>query len=147
MKSHGPPTPDSSRSRTSQSALKPLSATEIKHRAKAEAQAEDLSKSIGRPKSNPRLLKPLANNNINVSEQLANGVSVMGRCKEVKSMMKSINKEIGKAAREMEKGFYVKQDIMSDINDAFTSVKTDAELQLLASKRSSVKKTLFAQPA
>ena len=43
-------------------------ATEIKAAAESEAKEAELTKSISRPKSNPRLLKPIANNNISVAE-------------------------------------------------------------------------------
>ena len=103
-------------------------ATEIKAAAESEAKEAELTKSIQRPKSNPRLLKPLANNNINVSDQLHQGVAVLKKCKEAKRMMQQINKDIKLAASEMETGYRGSDSILNELNNAFTSTKTDAEI-------------------
>ena len=76
-------------------------ATDIKAAAETEAREAELTKSIQRPKSNPRLLKPLSTKNINVSDQLHAGTAVLKKCKEAKRMMQQINKDIKQTAQEL----------------------------------------------
>lgn len=106
-------------------------ASEIKAAAKVESQYQDLGK-LKRPKSNPRLLKPISTtSNIKVTEELSMGSAQDVKKIEKKKMVSALNKDLKNNVKQMEIDGQFSESLMQDINDAFSSSnKTMSELAL-----------------
>jgi phosphate starvation-inducible protein PhoH len=97
-------------------------------RQQAESELQELSvKSGSRPKSNPRLLKPLSKN-ISVSEQLKNP-SILVKNTDQKKLLKELNQEI----IEFAKNPMGNSSLIKDINNLFSA--TESELSSRQSVR------------
>ena len=68
--------------------------------------------------------------------QLNAGLAALKKCKDAKLMMQQINKDIKQAAAQIETGSINSGSILNELNDAFTTKKTDAEIKMMVKKAS-----------